>query len=69
MRTYTTKQGDMWDVIAARELGSSSYMGPLIMANLSKCSYFVFPAGVTLVIPELEASNNASNPPWREASG
>lgn len=70
MKTYTTKQGDMWDIIAAKQLGSSSCVGQLIMANLSKCGYFVFPAGIKLIIPEIEIAEAVrNNPPWREVSG
>lgn len=69
MKTYITRQGDMWDTIAAKQLGSTSCAGQLIMANLSKCSYFVFPAGITLLVPEIEASKTSPNPPWREANG
>lgn len=69
MRQYTTKQGDMWDAIAAKQLGSSSYMGQLIMANLSECDYFVFPAGIVLDIPEIESSEITAKPPWKAVDG
>ena len=33
MKTYTTVQGDMWDMIAYRTLGSISLTDKLMMAN------------------------------------
>ena len=34
MRTVKTKQGDTWDIIALRELGSELLMHELINANM-----------------------------------
>ena len=50
-RIYTTVQGDMWDMIAYKEMGSVDYTDDLMNANSSLLSYFSFPAGVMLTIP------------------
>lgn len=69
MKTYITKQGDMWDTISVKQLGSSSYVGQLIMANLSKCGYFVFPAGVKLLLPDIDSADVTGSPPWKAVEG
>ena len=56
MKTYTTVQGDMWDSIAFRQLGSTDYTDKLI---------YVFPAGVVLTLPEITQGVNNSLPPWK----
>ena len=52
-RIYTTVQGDMWDMIACKEMGSVDYTDDLMNANSSLLSYFSFPAGVMLTIPDV----------------
>lgn len=64
--TYTTVQGDTWDLIAYRKLGSTSYMDRLVSANPEYIETLIFPAGVTLRLPELEKEAAADNlPPWK----
>jgi len=65
MKTYTTKQGDMWDAIAYTQMSSTDYTHLLIDANISLCETFIFSAGVELVIPDVEEAVNSSLPPWR----
>lgn len=67
--TYTTIQGDTWDVIAKRVLGSTSYTGYLLMANLRKVDYLFFPAGVELVIPDVDKTIPSAPVPWKGARG
>lgn len=62
---YTTISGDMWDKIAYEQMGSSFYMDKLIKANLEYMDYYIFPAGITLVIPEIEAEEIEDVPPWK----
>lgn len=66
-KTYTTISGDRWDLIAYRELGSENFTYKLIEANLDYKDIFIFPAGVVLTLPEVEASRNNSLPPWKRA--
>lgn len=64
--TYTTVQGDTWDLIAYQKLGSTRYMDRLISANPEYIETLIFPAGVTLRLPELEKAAAADNlPPWK----
>jgi len=66
--SYTTKQGDMWDSMAKSLYGSEKYTEQLMQANTSNISTVVFPAGVVLTVPEVNAganTNTSSLPPWR----
>ena len=64
-RTYTTVQGDMWDEIARRELGSEEHTGSLMWANRAYLDYYTFPAGITLVLPDVSPKKASGLPPWK----
>jgi len=66
-KTYTTIQGDMWDGIAKRTLGSEYYMSELIDANPEHRETVIFPAGVHLVIPEVPTPVPELLPPWKRS--
>lgn len=63
--TYTTMQGDTWDLVAFRMYGDETKMGALIEANKAYCQTYRFPAGVVLSIPDLSTTHSSSLPPWR----
>ena len=63
--SYTTIQGDMWDLIAYRQLGSELYMDDLIDANKKYREIVVFPAGITLTIPDVVTPTAVLLPPWK----
>ena len=66
--TYTTKQGDQFDYIAWKVLGSCNYVETLINANRQYLDTFIFSAGVELTIPDIEEEQKVSVlPPWRRA--
>lgn len=65
MTTYTTAQGDAWDMIAHRALGSTAYTDKLIAANPEYIEIFQFPAGVTLRLPEIPQKADDNLPPWK----
>lgn len=68
--TYTTIQGDMWDAIAHKAMGSTSYTDRLINANPKHHNVFVFPAGVVLNLPDAAADmDTAPMPPWKQVNG
>ena len=69
MKTYITMQGDLWDAIAFREMGSTSLTSALMRANLQHVDTYIFPAGVKLTIPDAEEPGSSSLPPWKEAAG
>lgn len=69
--TYTTIQGDMWDSIAHSQLGDVSYMDRLISLNTAYREYYIFPAGIVLILPEVVADEASIEnlPPWKLVSG
>lgn len=68
MADYTTKSGDMWDVIAYEQLGSTAYTNLLIRANLEYREIYIFPSGIVLTLPEIEAPVDSRLPPWKRRS-
>lgn len=64
-KTYTTVSGDTWDIIAKEVYGDESYTSYLMNNNQEKIDYFIFPAGVELVIKELPAESQSLLPDWR----
>ena len=70
-RTYITAQGDMWDSIAYSQLGDVSHTDKLMNLNFNYREYYVFPAGITLTLPDIaiNESPSASLPPWKRVSG
>jgi phage tail protein X len=69
MKTYTTVQGDMWDMIAYKQLGSTSYTDRLMTLNSKYIDTYIFPAGVVLTLPDIQADEPTSLPPWKKVSG
>ena len=65
MKTYTTRQGDMWDSIAYKLYGNEKYMGLLMQNNMELLDIFIFGAGTVLNVPELEEESEADMPSWR----
>ena len=65
MTTYTTVQGDRWDLIAYKTLGSENYMSKIIETNIHLRREFIFPAGIELIIPDVETPVDDNVPPWR----
>lgn len=65
-KTYTTKKGDTWDMIAFETLGNEMYANQLIDANLKYSKTVIFNVGVELIIPSIRTTNNAADlPPWK----
>lgn len=65
MSSYTTKQGDTWDLIAYQQLGSTNYTDQLVDANVEHVGTLLFPAGVTLRLPEIVEKTDRNLPPWK----
>lgn len=65
--SYTTIQGDVWDMISYKVYGDEAHISNLIAANYRHKDTAVFPAGVELTIPELppEARYAELLPPWK----
>jgi len=64
-KTYTTIQGDMWDLIAFKVYGNEKYMDTLLTANEQYKDVAVFPQGVTLECPDADGVSVDILPPWR----
>ena len=67
MRKYLTISGDTWDMIAFKVyegLGGEKLTSALIEANSGHIHTVIFPAGVELNIPEVNAPASKSLPPW-----
>jgi len=69
MSTYTTVQGDMWDSIAYSQLGDVAYTDKLLNLNLEYRDYYIFPAGITLKLPDVSEDVPATLPPWKQVTG
>lgn len=63
--TYTTTQGDMWDLIAKRLYGAEASLNVLLEANQQYADIVVFPAGIVLEVPKYTAPVTSMLPPWR----
>ena len=68
MSTYTTVQGDTWDLIAFRVYGDESLANVLMESNYPYLDFFVFPEGIELNVPEVTISedDDFEVPEWRE---
>ena len=62
---YTTKSGDMWDMIALKVLGNEMYMSELIENNYKYRNVMIFEAGIKLNIPEISTQKVKNLPPWK----
>lgn len=65
---YTTIQGDTWDSIAYKAVGSEYAMVEIMKANKQYLGTLIFDGGVELVIPESAKKANIVNisSPWSE---
>ena len=64
-RWVVSVQGDTWDWIAKRELGSEMLMHALLAANPRYRRLVVFPAGLRLRLPPVESRPEEAPPPWK----
>jgi hypothetical protein len=58
----------MWDGIAYKELGDVSYTDKLMNLNQKYREYYLFPAGVTLTLPDPVPVTSDTLPPWKRVS-
>lgn len=64
--TYTTKQGDTFDIVARAALGSELLAMDVAAVNPGHIGTVIFPSGVVLALPAKRAtSSNAALPPWK----
>jgi hypothetical protein len=62
---YVTVSGDQWDGVALKTMGSEMFKDKLMKANLMHRELYIFPAGITLFIPEVKALPSETLPPWK----
>lgn len=65
-KTYTTVQGDMWDLISYKVYGSERYVSTLLGANPEYAETVVFPSGAVLACPDVGTPVSRFLPPWKE---
>lgn len=64
--TYTTIQGDTWDLISFKLFGSEKYMKNLIEANWPLLETLVFSSGTVITVPDLPEESDEDAPFWRQ---
>ena len=64
-KTYTTIQGDTWDLIAYKLYGSEKYMKNLIQANWPLLEVLVFSSGTVINVPDIPEDSDEDAPFWR----
>lgn len=67
--TYTTIQGDTWDIIALKTLGSENAANLIMHENPTHIGTLIFDSDVNLNIPEAatETLDDSSLPPWKRS--
>ena len=68
MSTYTTIQGDTWDLISFRVFGEEKYMRYLIEANWDLADVLSFSSGAKVSVLELPEEADEDAPFWRTES-
>lgn len=63
--TYTTIQGDTWDLIAYNLYGEEKYMKYLIEANWQMLDVLIFSPGTVLTVPDIPEETDEETPFWR----
>lgn len=64
-KTYTTIQGDTWDMVAFRVFGNEYLMTDLIETNPAHREVVIFPAGIVLNVPVIAEPEPQNLPPWK----
>ena len=65
-RVYKTIQGDTWDGIAVKVYGDEKYMNELLEANQAYREIIIFPANVSLSLPDIQSQTTTILPPWKK---
>lgn len=64
LNSYITNQGDMWDLIAFKTLGSEYLLPFLLQANQQYRDIYIFGQGIKIVVPDIETDNETDRPEW-----
>lgn len=63
--TYTSIQGDTWDMIAYKVYGKEHAVDDLIHNNPTLSHITIFPSGCIVTCPDRAPSASRILPPWR----
>jgi len=63
-KTYTTIQGDTWDQVAYKTLGSEYLLPLLLEANQKHRKTVIFSGDIILTIPDIEVVAVSDRPEW-----
>ena len=64
--TYTTKEGDFFDLLALRYYDEEKMAHHIIQANPDYADVIIFDGGIKLVIPVVEETESTElKAPWR----
>jgi len=64
MSSYTTIQGDTWDLIAYRLWGSEYLLPLLLEVNRKHRDVIIFEGGIVLNVPDVNTTIRAARPAW-----
>lgn len=64
MDKYTTIQGDTWDLIAYKTLGSEYLLPFLLEVNQQYRNIIIFSGNIVLEIPDIETDEITERPDW-----
>lgn len=64
MNSYTTSQGETWDLIAYK-LWGSEYLLPLLLESNQKYRHvIIFSGGIDLIVPSIDTAIYTERPSW-----
>lgn len=64
MNSYTTSQGETWDLIAYKLWGSEYLLPLLLEANQKYRNVIIFSGGINLTVPVIDISIYTERPSW-----
>lgn len=62
--SYTTIQGDTWDLIAFKLWGSEHLFPLLVEENQKYKDVYIFSGNITLSVPEIDTAIYVERPEW-----
>jgi len=65
-KIHKTIEGETWDLISKAYYKNEKYVHELLKANPECRNYIVLPAGLQIVIPEIDIKTPTEIPPWRK---
>ncbi|WP_304086412.1 tail protein X [Maridesulfovibrio ferrireducens] len=68
MLSYTTIQGDTWDIIARKLWDRETMCSDLMNVNPDHAETIIFSSGIVLNVPEIETAVTVTTAPWRAKS-